>query len=144
MRNSYSFQFSERIRGSWVANASAIQTFRTRTTEIGLVFFTLLVVVEIGAQRSAQMAGHDKKNFARIYRYWSTVIGATVPWPMGKIVFPSFPLFFPLFRKRKDRFNISTAQIKIFRYFFLHAFTCNFYHISFFYCIFDIEKIRRL
>lgn len=74
-----------------------------------IVFFSLsfsfsfaFLVVEIGVQRSVQMAVRDKKNFARIYRYWPIVIDAP-PFPvqMGKIVFPFFffisffPFFFP-------------------------------------------------
>lgn len=79
--------------------------------------FSLLVVVEIGVQRSVQMAVRDKKNFARIYRYWPIVIDAP-PFPvqMGKIVFPFFFLFLfsPSFfrnrkREREKSFNISAA-----------------------------------
>lgn len=72
--------------------------------------FSLLVVVEIGVQRSVQMAVRDKKNFARIYRYWPIVIDAP-PFPvqMGKIVFPFFffyfffPLLFSAIEKEKER-----------------------------------------
>lgn len=56
------------------------------------------------------MAVRDKKNFARIYRYWPIVIDAP-PFPvqMGKIVFPFFffyfffPLLFSAIEKEKER-----------------------------------------
>lgn len=100
-------------------------TFRTEENRIFLFLslslffpFSLLVVVEIGVQRSVQMAVRDKKNFARIYRYWPIVIDAP-PFPvqMGKIVFPFFFflfLFSPSFfrnrkREREKSFNISAA-----------------------------------
>lgn len=81
-----------------------------------IVFFSLsfsfsfaFLVVEIGVQRSVQMAVRDKKNFARIYRYWPIVIDAP-PFPvqMGKIVFPFFfyfffSLLFPAIEKEKER-----------------------------------------
>lgn len=80
-------------------------------------FSFAFLVVEIGVQRSVQMAVRDKKNFARIYRYWPIVIDAP-PFPvqMGKIVFPFFFLFlfFPSFsrnrkREREKSFDISAA-----------------------------------
>lgn len=72
-------------------------------------FSFAFLVVEIGVQRSVQMAVRDKKNFARIYRYWPIVIDAP-PFPvqMGKIVFPFFfyfffSLLFPAIEKEKER-----------------------------------------
>lgn len=105
MRNLYNFILVPLLRrDTWQVSV--------QRTEVNRIFlsFSFLVVVEIGVQRSVQMAVRDKKNFARIYRYWPIVIDAP-PFPvqMGKIV---FPFFLPpsLFRNRKRERKVSIFQ----------------------------------
>lgn len=113
MRNLYNFILVPLLRrDTW--QVSVQRTFRTEVNRIFLSF-SFLVVVEIGVQRSVQMAVRDKKNFARIYRYWPIVIDAP-PFPvqMGKIVFPFFssPLLFSAIEKEREKFQYFSSLDK--------------------------------
>lgn len=106
MRNLYNFILVPLLRrDTWQVSV--------QRTEVNRIFlsFSFLVVVEIGVQRSVQMAVRDKKNFARIYRYWPIVIDAP-PFPvqMGKIVFPFFSSPPSLFCNRKRERKVSIFQ----------------------------------